>query len=319
MSTSPSTPAPAKSPTERALNESLSKSYLTLPPTTRFAHPVVAHGEYGMVAVIGKEGLYLQNDATGLWDGTADICDPEDILARANRQLAEATRGPPDRLTAVLWLPGGIGNSNKDICASKNPADLARTIENAMKRRLAVSDESLAPWIGAYASAALSSKPNPPHSMRRIVPLIESIISATVQESAIVCHGVTLQPRDLADPRYLLPALATAAFEDWGVVVMGGDKQPGHGKAKRSRGFSLKLEPDPNALLGYRVESLTPDAPYIALAPIVGALRRCRERHEFVVDDLTEQFARYLKKHDLDAIAVMDVDMRILAIGDDDE
>ena len=291
------------------MSSCLSPPFLVLPPTTKFPHPVVAHGDFGMIAVVLNDGLVLKDDETGRWDGTSAAYDPHTMAEDAIMALSRAAKAPPDRLGAVIWFRNGIGAPDDFTCVSQDPADLGRAVETVMRTRLSGHHEPMAPWIGAYASAASTPKQPLDAKTLRAVKLIDKVVAAATKGDPIICYSIELTPYDLADPAYMLPALATAAFEDWALVVRG----KGGGPPEHKAGFRISLTPDPAALLGYRVESITPATPFNMLAPLVAALRRCMVDREYIVDEIVQQFGRYLQKHGLDATVVDEVDMRLLA------
>ncbi len=314
-------PAPAASPADAgavtlaALKGQLSPPFLVLGPTVKFPHPVVAHGEYGLVAVLTRDALLLKDEASGNWDAPAGRVDPDVLAMTQTMALSTAANAPADRLAVVLWFPNGFGASDDLVCASPDPKALAALVVKAMTEGLSRSDGPMAPWIGAYASAATLPAAEPSQEMLRVSQLIQSVLDATAGDAPIVCHGMNFMASDLADPRYFLPALLTAAHEDWSLVVCGGARRDGR---RGAGGFDVSLEPDPAALVGYRVEEITPSTVYVMLGILVAAFKRCRTpRGEYHIEEVIEQFARFLEKKGLDATVVEDIDIRLLS-GEDD-
>jgi hypothetical protein len=134
-----------------------------------------------------------------------------------------------------------------------------------------------------------------------------SIEHAVGGREIFVC-GVGVTPFEVASPAFLLPALVICAAEAWTPVVI---SKGGKG------GFLTALRNDRDALLGYRVASLTPAAPLLMFIPIVHLLRtlikvRGEGHHgEIDLDPMVAQFGRWLAKNKLDTSAISDVDVRV--------
>ncbi len=294
-----------------ALSSRLLPPFLVLRPTVRFPHAVIANGHYGLVAVVVRDDFLVKEEATNLWEGVKGRVDPEVLAMTQTLALAAAAQAPADRLAVVVWFPQGRGPSDGLVCASANPDDLAATIERTMLRRLQRSEGPMAPWIGAYAASAMLPPEEVNREMERMSRIIENVIEATAGGHPIIGYGMNFEAYDIADPRYFLPALLTAAHEDWSLVVSGGARVGG----RRSHGgFAVSLEPDPTALVGYRVDSIRPSAIYMVLGAVVAAFKRCRtQAGEYHVTEVVEQFARFLDKKGLDATVIEDIDIKFLA------
>lgn len=288
----------------------LDPSFLILPPTVRFPYPVIAHGELGMAALIVYDGVAMLDERTGKWFGPTESIEPLKVASEAAIDLAAAARAPADRVTALVWLPSGLSGGasvpDEQIVASPDPAIAAQAIQDLMARRLTGSSEPTTPWVGAYAAAALGSKERPPNHFRRLLAAVELSLAKAIGESAIVSYGYELSVADLADPHFLFPALAVAASEDWHLATR---------KKIHGTGFRISLEPDPSALLGYRVTDIQPAIPFTALAPIIATARRCRDEGEYCFDDIVRQFGRWLKKNNMDAAVLDDIEVRLATAG----
>jgi len=181
-------------------------------------------------------------------------------------------------------------------------------VEKAIMRVAAGTDAPLSPWLGAYVSAASGPKGPLNDKMRRLTALIQKEIEVLFGDGEPVIAGSVLTAADFADPRFLLPAVLTAASEDWSIVrhVVGRNG----GNSANHPGFVLHLTPDPSALLGYRVDDVTPATQFLVHGPIISVLKRFRfEGGEFAFEDLIGQFGRFLEKNGYDATVVEDYEI----------
>lgn len=276
--------------------------FLVLPPTTMFPHVVIANGDLGLCAVVHVDSIAMYDKDAGTWFGSSSTIDPERMAAQAALDLAAAARAPAERVTAIVWLSNGLSEEPTDdsICASPDPMLAAMIAQNAMQRRLVASDEPLNPWLAAYANAALGPKEPAKPSMRKLSQLIEKCLAATFKDSPAVMFGTEIPPHDLVQPRFLFPALLCCASEDWEITQT---KEAQAGRA-RAPGFNVVLRSDPGALLGARVEDVTPGSNFIILAAVVALVSRYKFHHEYLLEDLLGQYGRYLLKHGLDATVI---------------
>ncbi len=80
-------------------------------------------------------------------------------------------------------------------------------------------------------------------------------------------------------------------------------------------GFVLQMTPDPGALLGYRVDGVSPSTQFLVHGPVVSVIRRFRFDGEYTFEDLVGQFARYLQKNGFDSSVVDDYEVRLATSG----
>src|SRR3546814_806252 len=115
--------------------------------------------------------------------------------------------------------------------------------------------------------------------------------------------GRDIRAADIADPAFLLPAILIAAAEDWapGVASRGGQG-----------GFLVRLAKDKEALLGYRVVSITPSAPLLLFIPVLNLIHRSVTKGECVLDGAVALFARWLRESNLDEDLMDDTRVRIV-------
>jgi len=305
-SASSSVPAtPRRSQAETLLAAHLTAPFMLLPPTTRFPHMSVAHGDLGLCAVVVHDDTLMHDEDRGIWWGQEAV-DPVRMAAQASLDLAAAARAPAERVTGVAWLRNGIAHSPPPdgVVAGPDAELMAYTVQRAMERRLVGTDEPVSPWLGAYAHAALGPADPTPRPLRRLVQLIERCLRAEFEDRPAVIETVEIPPQDLCDPRFMLPALLACAHEDLSLLKV---QQPGSKapvKAGMRPAFHLELAADPGAFLGYRVASVTPAHPFFVLDPVVVLARRYRYHDEYLFDDMLGQFGRYLHKNGLDALVV---------------
>lgn len=262
-----------------------------------------------MCAIVVHESVVLFDRKTGKWYGPDETIDTETKLAESTMELAAVARAPMDRVTSVVWLPNGLHNGDTPldrIVASPDAEAMARAIEETMPRILSASGEPTSPWLGGYVAAALGPKQKIPESLRRLLSAIESGLNRRMGDSPIVAYGHEISIADLLDPSFLLPALAVASHEDWGLASSRKDV---------GTGFTVKLAPDPTALLGYRLVGIHPATPFTVMAPIVATATRCKEGDEYYFDDIVSQFSRWLHKNGRDAKVLDDVEVRIASSG----
>jgi len=289
------------------LAEFLDPAFLLLPPTVRYPYPVVAHGDYGLCAILVHPEVVMLDPRTGKWVGRPSaVVDPEEMTDEAISDLLVAARAPEGRVTAMVWLPKGLGGPDNEVIgnvvASVNPQVAAEAVQDLMARRLSGTEEPTNPWLGSFVSSSMGPKERLPAHMRRLIAATEYTVAATVGDEAIVCYGHELTVADLVDPQFLFPAIVIAASEDWRLAT----RRKTHGT-----GFDVRIDQDPTSLLGYRLVDIQPAIPFTALAPIAATVRRCREGNEYNLDDVVRQFVRWLRKNDMDISVVEDIDRRM--------
>ena len=291
-----------------ALSACLPPPYIVLPPTTRFPGIAVAHGDYGLCAVVVHDEPAWYDDASGRWFGSSTAFDPERLAAQAALDLAAAARAPAERVTGLVWLASCMSQAPAppSVCASTEPETAAYLVGELMRRKLSGHGEPVAPWLGAYVDAACGPKEPMPKSMRRFSQLIERCLSAEFEDRVAIIENVEVGPHDLADPRFLLPALLAAVHEDLAILHTPLAGERGRPPRRGKPAFGLQLVADPGAFLGYRVAMVTPAHPLYVLGPVVALARRYRFHQEYLFDDVLGQFGRYLLKHGLDATVVDD-------------
>ena len=289
-----------------ALTAHLPPPFLVLPETTKFRGVAVAHGDLGLCAVVTYDEVVIYDEDKGTWWGPSGGVDPETIGVQAALDLAAAARAPAERVTYLVWLANGMTHvpAPEGVCASPDPELAAYMVQEIMSRRLSVSNEPAAPWLGAYANGALAPTQPMPKALKRLCALIERVLIAEFGDRPAVIETVEIPPHDLADPRFLLPAVLAAVHEDMSLLhAMSADRK---GKVIAKPAFKLELAVDPGAFLGYRVENVTPSHPFFVLDPVVVLARRYRFHNEYLFDDVLGQFGRYLLKNGLDATVVED-------------
>jgi len=288
-----------------ALVEFIDPDFMCLPPTIRFPHPVLAHSDYGLCALYIHEPVLLFDRKTGKWFGPDQSLDADTTLAEMAMELAAVAKAPMDRITSVAWLPNGLYNGEtplERLVASPDPEAAASAIQEMMIKNLSGSNEPTSTWLGGYVASALGAKGKIPNDMKRLLAAINLSLTRALGDEQIVAFGHDISISDLVDPSFLLPALAIAAYEDWLLAAR---------RKHIGTGFEVHLEPDPTALLGYRLSRIEPAVPFLALAPIVSTATRCKEGDEYYFDDIVYQFTRWLSKNGRDATILDEVEVRI--------
>ncbi len=312
-------PGGRRSPALAGLSAHLPPPYLVLPPTTKFPGIAVAHGDFGLCAVVTYDEMAMHDEETGAWWAASVTLDPERIAAQAALDLAAAARAPAERVTALVWLTKGLSHAPPPdgVCAGPDAEMAAYMVQKLMARRLVGSSEPVSPWLGAYAEAALGPKDPVPRSLRRLSQLIERCLRAEFGDRPAVIETIEIPPQDFADPRFLLPAVLAAAHED--LAILHALPQARKGKVVTKPAFRLDLAVDPGAFLGYRVANVTPSHPFFVLDPVVALARRYRYHNEYLFDDVMAQFGRFLMKNGLDATVVDEAARQITTRGGDAE
>ena len=292
-----------------ALTACLPPPYVVLPPTTRFPGIAVAHGDFGLCAVVVHDEPAWYDDASGRWFGSSTAFDPERLAAQAAMDLAAAARAPLERVTGLVWLSSCMSQAQTapSVCASTEPETAAYMIGELMRRKLSGPGEPVSPWLGAYVDAACGPKEPMPKALRRLSLLVERCLSAEFEDRVAIIENVEVAPHDLADPRFLLPAVLAAVHEDLAILHAPlAHRGPARPAVRGKPAFGLHLVVDPGAFLGYRVATVTPAHSIYVLGPVVALARRYRFHQEYLFDDVLGQFGRFLLKHGLDATVVDD-------------
>lgn len=287
----------------------LDPTFMLLPSTVRFPYPAIVNGELGICAIIPHLDVALHDDTSNQWFSAGSSFDPLVVAAEIALDLAMRAKAPADRVTALVWMTKGMievpDGLDPQIVLGDDPRAVAVAAQDLMRMRLVGSSEPTVPWLGAYAASAMAPRGRPSPEFRRLLRALEYSLKQAVDEvgaETIVCFGHDVNVAAVVDPRFLLPALAICAYEDWWLAAS---------RRERGTGFKIKAVPDPSALLGYRVEEIEPAIPFTALAPITATFMRCRKGNVLVLDDLIHQFGSWLIKNKLDDSVIDDVDTRL--------
>lgn len=263
-------------------------------PAGRFV--AVAHPALGLAAVVPSadeaEAMSAATDLTAL-AASVGVTYPSMHFA-----ISSSTVKPP-------WV----------VRASSMDVDILSAMAKASARRPPFDPASMAKVVAALARSPLidlqngngalvlgNAPPAPPQINPSLLRMIERCVERPLDgHDAWVC-GVVVDASDIADPNFMLPALLIAAAEKWAIPVVA---------SKGKGGFLVRLSPDSNAILGYRVSGLDVSSPLLLFLPIVNLIRRSRVGGEFTLDAMVELFARFLKTNDLDSSAIADVEVRV--------
>lgn len=137
-----------------------------------------------------------------------------------------------------------------------------------------------------------------------LVMLLASVAEQATGSRRIYLSGVMVPPSDLVRPDYFLPALLAAVAEDWAPLV-----------AMRSGlgGFTVRLRPNPEALLGYEVAAIQTSATLLLVLPLVHRIRTSvtPDGLEINMDETMQQFIRWIERTGLDTEVFSEIDIRV--------
>jgi len=189
------------------------------------------------------------------------------------------------------------------VRASSMGVDILSAMARASATRPPFDAESLSRVAGALAAGPAPKAPaKPTDPDKSLVRMIEACVERALGGQGAWVAGVELSAADVAGPRFMLPALLIAAADKWAIPVVA---------SKGKGGFLIRLSPDPESILGYRVSGIAPSAPLLLFLPIVNLVRRSFSKGECDLNEMIEVFARFLRTNGLDSGAIDDVDVRV--------
>jgi len=188
------------------------------------------------------------------------------------------------------------------VRASSMGVDILSAMARASATRPPFDAESLSRVLGALAAPPAPAAPRPTDPDKSLVRMIEACVERALGGQGAWVAGVELSAADVAGPRFMLPALLIAAADKWAIPVVA---------SKGKGGFLIRLSPDPESILGYRVSGIDPSAPLLLFLPIVNLVRRSFSKGECDLNEMIEVFARFLRSNGLDSGAIDDVDVRV--------
>lgn len=266
---------------------------------------VCLHPDLGAMALVTIPAEWRLDEASGNWvdQGGNPVDSPNSLASAAAAALSEACGGIPMTAVAVA-LREDASDGVLAAPLDRIPTAVALAMDKAAHEPLGRAGiVAVTEHLTSAAQAAVSQ--NPPQEIdRMIVRMIEACVENVLGERRIFVAGVELRSHDVAGPSFMLPAILIAAAEAWAPVVVSRD---GEG------GFHVRLTPDPQALLGYRVSEVTPSASLLLFLPIVNLVRKSIEGSDCNLDGAVDIFARWLKKNQLDAEIVEDIEIRVVA------
>lgn len=266
-----------------ALEEGLGTSFAV---KAAGAYVAVVHADFGLAAVVPSDS------------------EEEASKAAAGMTAAAARAG-------VVWPAMHFAVSSvgvKPPWVVRAGASMTVDIVSAMARgsgsRPVLGEEGAAKVLAALASpspAGLATAAHPPLSPH-VLRLAEACVEKALGGQTVWVAGVEIDAKDVVGPNFMLPAVLIHAAMDWAIPVVA---------SKGEGGFTVKLSPDPKAILGYRVSGMNLSSPVLLFLPIVNLVRRSFSNGECVLDDTVRKFAEFLTVNGLDTDVVGDVDVRV--------
>lgn len=315
-----------------AIEDQLEDQYLLFQPTPARG-AVIAHPEEGVFAFVCMPGL---RPSGGGWvDSGGNPVDPEQIAAAAAaafREIAGEAAAGCSGLVFVPDLPKGlvrppmvagltpiaIADSVLAACKAAPPAAMPGAA--GLERLLQTLAPGTSPYAGdaiteaqaawraqrlemeAEALAAAAQPVAEEEPDRAILKMIDLCVNQALNGAKPWLQGLPLRESEISSPRHLLAPLIVATAESWAPIVAG---RGGRG------GFHLRLRPDEESLLYFRVVEIIPSAPLLLYLPMVNLLRRSCRGDLCVLDDVVGTFRRWLIKHGLEGIVGEDIEVRI--------
>jgi len=229
--------------------------------------------------------------------------DETDAMAAAAELTALSKSAGVDYPSMHFAVSSGGVKPPWVVRASSMGVDILSAMARASATRPPFDAASLSKVAGALASGpAPASAPNPADPDKSLVRMIEACVERALGGQGAWVAGVELSAADVAGPRFMLPALLIAAADKWAIPVVA---------SKGKGGFLIRLSPDPESILGYRVSGIDPSAPLLLFLPIVNLVRRSFSKGECDLNEMIEVFARFLRSNGLDSGAIDDVDVRV--------
>jgi hypothetical protein len=296
----------AETDVTRALRSVFRMPYRVVPPTNGLEHHLVVCEDRYVVVLAVLDGILIEDGHTGSWVGPGTMLDPAARLDAIRRETSSVTGIPSERVVPMLWLMSGLADPsaepNPAIACSPVPEQLLPCVDELC--RITVAPYGSSPDIARYFAGAGSMRASQVaraggDSMRKLLKAVESSLrsDSSLGKTKLQVMGLEVTIDDLVNPSFLLPVLALCACEDWALATR---------KKTNGTGFSLDLEFDPTAILGYRLINVRPAVPYVVIAPMLAAAHRCRRGDAFVFDDLIRQFLRWAMKNGLDGDVLED-------------
>lgn len=301
----------AETDVTRALRSVFRAPYRVAPPTAGLRHHLLVCEDRFVVVLCVVDDILIEDARTGTWVGPGTVLEPKNRLEELRRETCAATGIPADRVVPMLWLMSGLsdpsGRPDPAIACSPVPEQLPPFVEEVCRAVRAPSDPSVdiaRYFAGAGAMRAVQAARGRGEGMAKLLKAVESSLrsESSLGRTKLQVMGLDVAIEDLVNPSFLLPVLALAACEDWALATR---------KKTNGTGFSIDLEFDPTAILGYRLIDVRPAVPYVVIAPMLAAAHRCRRGDAFVFDDLIRQFLRWAMKNGLDGDVLEDFKTQI--------
>ncbi len=318
-----------------AIEDQLEDQYLLFQPTPARG-AVIAHPEEGIFVFVCMPGL---RPAGGGWaDADGRPVDPAETAAAAAGAFREIAGPEAEGAVGLVFVPDlPKGLVRPPLVAGLTPVAIADSVlaacraaagtppgEAGVERLLQKMSPGTSPYqagkvteaqaswraaradLEAEAMSLAAGDRGDEEPDRAILKMIDACVMHALNGARPWLQGLPMRESEISSPRHLLAPLIVAAAEDWAQIVAG---RGGRG------GFHVRLRPDEQSLLYFRVVEIIPSAPLLLYLPIVNLLRRSCRGEQCVLDDVVRTFRRWLIKNGLEGIVNDDIEVRIATSG----
>lgn len=228
----------------------------------------ILHSHYGAAAVVSSD-----NPA----DAHAAAAELNGLLKKASI----ATKALPFAVSATTVRPPVIIRSGPQMAT-----DIAVTMGRSATAESEIDEKQMLTILPLLKM----SKKKAPAIDPQVLRIIEASIVRITAGKAIYAGGSQIEPEEVAQPDFLLPAVLLSALQTWSIPVVA---------AKGKGGFTLHLSSDSSAVLMYKVTGIEVASPLFLFLPIINVIRRQQRAGEFVLDDCIERFGNFMTTNDL--------------------
>lgn len=219
----------------------------------------------------------------------------------ASERLAAVARGAGLEVSVVpLGISQGGGTPPVIVREHFMAIDILRTMQASTREKGAPGAEAVAKISSAIA--AIPKRIAPRGVSGNILLVAETVVRKVLKDERAWLYGIDIGAKDIVGPTYLLPAVLTVAARRWAPPVVAAGKQGG---------FTVSLEPNKDAVLGYAVSGVDIANPVLFFLPVVDVVRRSFKNGECWVDGIVEEFADYMKQQG-HASDIQDLEVRVV-------
>mgnify|MGYP000861569748 FL=1 len=233
----------------------------------------------------------------------AATSEAAEAVAAAER-LAAVARGAGLEISPVpLGVAKGGGSPPVIVREHFMAIDILRTMQTVTREKGAPGAETVSRI--EQAIGAIPKRAAPKGISANVLLVAETVVRKVLKDERAWLYGIDIGATDIVSPAYLLPAVLTVAAMRWAAPVVASGKQGG---------FTVSLEPNATAVLGYTVSAVDISNPVLFFVPIVDVVRRSFKGGECWVDGIVEQYADYMKKQG-HASDIQDLEVRVVVGG----